>query len=109
MFLEYSYEKVSTSLLEKKIGLTCGAIFYYAKNKNQLFRDVINKYVLEKQDVKYKMSSVNIEVYPVLPLKVEYYLTDAGKELIPILDKLREWGDKHKEEFISKTTDKSEE
>ena len=61
MFLEYSYEKVSTSLLEEKIGLTRGAIFYYAKNKNQLFRDVINKYVLEKQDVKNKMSSVNIE------------------------------------------------
>lgn len=61
LFLEYSYEKVSTSLLEEKIGLTRGAIFYYAKNKNQLFRDVINKYVLEKQDVKNKMSSVNIE------------------------------------------------
>lgn len=61
LFLEYSYEKVSTSLLEEKIGLTRGAIFYYAKNKNQLFRDVINKYVLEKQDVKNKMSSINIE------------------------------------------------
>ncbi len=56
-----------------------------------------------------KMGILEKKVYPVLPLKVEYYLTDAGKELIPILDKLREWGDKHKEEFISKTTDKSEE
>jgi DNA-binding HxlR family transcriptional regulator len=55
------------------------------------------------------MGILEKKVYPVLPLKVEYYLTDAGKELIPILDKLREWGDKHKEEFISKTTDKSEE
>ncbi|MDL2223554.1 helix-turn-helix transcriptional regulator [Bacteroidales bacterium OttesenSCG-928-M11] len=55
-----------------------------------------------------KMGILEKKVYPVLPLKVEYYLTDAGKELIPILDKLREWGDKYKEEFISKTTDKSE-
>lgn len=61
LFLEYNYEKVSTSLLESKIGLTRGAIFYYAKNKKELFRDVIDKYVLEKQDVKNKMSSVNIE------------------------------------------------
>lgn len=35
-------------------------------------------------------------VYPVLPLKVEYYLTDAGKDLIPILEQLEKWGDRHK-------------
>ena len=49
-----------------------------------------------------KMGILEKKVYPVLPLKVEYYLTDVGKELIPILDKLWEWGDKYKEEFIKK-------
>lgn len=55
-----------------------------------------------------RMGILEKKVYPVLPLKVEYYLTDAGKELIPILDKLKEWGDKHKDVFINKTIDKSE-
>lgn len=40
------------------------------------------------------------KVYPVLPLKVEYYLTNAGKELLPILDQLEAWGDKYKNTFI---------
>jgi DNA-binding HxlR family transcriptional regulator len=35
-------------------------------------------------------------VYPVIPLKVEYFLTEAGKALIPILVDLEEWGDKYK-------------
>ncbi len=35
-------------------------------------------------------------VYPVLPLKVEYYLTAAGKDLISILEQLERWGDKYK-------------
>lgn len=56
-----------------------------------------------------KMGILEKKVYPVLPLKVEYYLTDAGKELIPILKMLEEWGDKHKDVFISRTTDKLEE
>ena len=32
------------------------------------------------------------EVYPVVPPKVEYTLTDKGRELLPILDALQEWG-----------------
>ena len=31
-------------------------------------------------------------VYPVIPPKVEYKLTDNGKKLIPILEQLHDWG-----------------
>lgn len=34
-------------------------------------------------------------VYPVVPPKVEYTITDYGKELEPILDALHHWGEKH--------------
>lgn len=36
------------------------------------------------------------EEYPQIPPKVEYSLTERGKSLIPILDGMCEWGDKHK-------------
>ncbi len=31
-------------------------------------------------------------VYPVIPPKVEYKLTENGKKLIPILEQLHDWG-----------------
>ena len=34
--------------------------------------------------------------YPQIPPKVEYRLTERGKSLIPILDGMCEWGDKHR-------------
>ena len=34
---------------------------------------------------------VHREVYPVVPPKVEYSLTDQGHSLIPILDSMYEW------------------
>lgn len=61
LFLENNYEKVSARELEQATGLTRGAIYYYSKDKNGLFRDVINKYILEKQDIKNRMGTRNID------------------------------------------------
>lgn len=35
------------------------------------------------------------KVYPQVPPKVEYSLTEKGRSLIPILDHLCEWGSEH--------------
>ena len=35
-------------------------------------------------------------VYPVVPPKVEYSMTDHGRTLIPILDAMVAWGERHK-------------
>ncbi len=40
---------------------------------------------------------VHREEYPQIPPKVEYSLTERGKSLIPILDMMCEWGEKHRE------------
>ena len=41
---------------------------------------------LEAQDL------IHREVYPVIPPKVEYSLTETGKSLMPILVAMRDWG-----------------
>ncbi len=40
--------------------------------------------------------------YPTIPPKVEYSLTEHGKELIPIIDSLHEWGIRHKKHIQDK-------
>nr|WP_297167005.1 helix-turn-helix domain-containing protein [uncultured Dysgonomonas sp.] len=40
-------------------------------------------------------------IYPVIPMKVEYHLTQAGKDLLPILKQLEIWGDKYKMSAIN--------
>lgn len=40
---------------------------------------------------------VHREVYPVVPPKVEYSLTEQGESLLPILEKMNEWGKNYME------------
>ncbi|MCR5863211.1 helix-turn-helix transcriptional regulator [Flavobacterium sp. J372] len=40
-------------------------------------------------------------IYPVVPLKVEYSLTDFGKTLIPVISAIGNWGDAHEERLRS--------
>ena len=40
---------------------------------------------------------IHREVFPVVPPKVEYSLTDRGKTLMPILEAMYEWGIEYKE------------
>ena len=38
---------------------------------------------------------IHREVYPIVPPKVEYSLTDLGKSLMPILVAMRDWGSEY--------------
>lgn len=40
---------------------------------------------------------VHREEYPQIPPKVEYSLTERGKSLIPILDMMCDWGERHRQ------------
>ncbi|SHF15033.1 transcriptional regulator, HxlR family [Seinonella peptonophila] len=44
---------------------------------------------------------VHREVYKQVPPKVEYSLTDFGRTLIPIVEKMREWGFIHTEQLLN--------
>ena len=49
LFLNHNYEKVSISDLEQAVGKTRGAIFYFFKNKEELFNEVIDTYIIKTQ------------------------------------------------------------
>jgi DNA-binding HxlR family transcriptional regulator len=38
------------------------------------------------------------KIYPEIPPRVEYFLTDKGKALLPVIDKMKDWGN----EFLLK-------
>jgi len=40
-------------------------------------------------------------IYPVVPPKVEYTLTDFGKTLIPVISALGNWGDENQERLLN--------
>ncbi len=46
---------------------------------------------LEKMGVVYKI------IHPVVPLKVEYFLTELGESLLPIISLMSKWGTQHRE------------
>ncbi len=43
---------------------------------------------------------VGRKVYPEVPPRVEYWLTDTGKSLIPAIDQLIGWAKKHFDEVV---------
>ncbi|MFZ7945996.1 winged helix-turn-helix transcriptional regulator [Neobacillus sp. 19] len=45
---------------------------------------------------------VHREVYPVVPPKVEYSLTEYGRKLMPILEAMYEWGKNYIEHVMEK-------
>jgi DNA-binding HxlR family transcriptional regulator len=45
---------------------------------------------------------IHREVYPVIPLKVEYSLTEVGRKLVPILETMHQFGAEYLEEGLNK-------
>ncbi|SHM53820.1 winged helix-turn-helix transcriptional regulator [Chryseobacterium polytrichastri] len=56
-------------------------------------RRVLNMQLKELED----HELVTKKIYPVVPPKVEYSLTEFGNTLIPVISVLGEWGDKNEE------------
>lgn len=42
---------------------------------------------------------IHREVYPVVPPKVEYSLTELGRSLEPIIEVMKKWGQEFKEKY----------
>ena len=46
--------------------------------------------------------------YPQIPPKVEYRLSEKGRSLIPILEKMCDWGETHRDEAVTVQTESSQ-
>jgi DNA-binding HxlR family transcriptional regulator len=56
---------------------------------------VLNQQLKELED----HGIVRKVIYPVLPPKVEYFLTPQGESMLRIIDAMKEWGDTHGDTF----------
>ena len=78
-------------------------IIWYLKDEKKRFNELekllpnaTQKMLIQKLRELELDGLVHREVYPVVPPKVEYSLTEFGKTLKPILKQLYLWGDSHK-------------
>jgi DNA-binding HxlR family transcriptional regulator len=63
----------------------------------------ISNHILTKQLRELEQDGIIFRnVYPVVPPKVEYYLTDLGKTLLPIVDDIYRWGKENMRYYYEK-------
>ena len=76
-------------------------VVHYLEYLNAKHTNQINQLTAENEALRAQVDSlpelesqqlVHREVYPVIPPKVEYSLTETGKSLMPILVAIRDWG-----------------
>lgn len=83
-------------------------ILWYLRSETKRFSELqkllprtTQKMLIQKLRELEEDGIVHREVYPVVPPKVEYSLTEYGQTLKPILKQMYLWGEIHKEKFNS--------
>lgn len=76
LFATKPYEQVSFSVMEKEIGISRGSMVYYFKNKEGLFKEVLNAYIFDMSSVhavpdSYRLSLRSFYTYYIELLKRE--------------------------------------
>jgi TetR/AcrR family transcriptional regulator, transcriptional repressor for nem operon len=59
LFLNHSYEAVSISDISKAIGFTKGALYHHFRNKEELFKSVVDKYLI-MPEVEVDVNSISL-------------------------------------------------
>jgi AcrR family transcriptional regulator len=86
LFMSKPYESVTIRDIENAIGMTRGAIFYYVKDKEELFREVIEKFYVKNQSL---TSKIEIEeLKPDMSLKefIDVYIKGIEKAIKKIYE-----------------------
>ena len=76
-------------------------LWHLAENKlrfsqlNKLIPSATAKMLTQQLREMETQSLIHREVYPVVPPKVEYSLTELGRSLMPVLIAMRDWGSEY--------------
>lgn len=62
LFLNHSYEAVSISEISKAIGFTKGALYHHFKNKEELFKSVVDKFLV-LPEVNVDLNSISLSEF----------------------------------------------
>ena len=85
-------------------------LWHLAENKlrfsqlNKLIPGATAKMLTQQLREMESQNLIHREVYPVVPPKVEYSLTDLGKSLMPVLIAMRDWGSEYLRKMNLKST-----
>lgn len=82
-----------------------GSIMFDKKRFTEIQRNIpkITPRMLSKELKDLEMNGIIIRtVYDTTPVSVEYELSNSGKSISEVLDKMIDWGLKHRESIISK-------
>ena len=60
----------------------------------QIIPNVSGKVLTERLKELESSGIISRKVYPEMPVRVEYFLTEKGLELLPVLDELQTWAEK---------------
>lgn len=82
LFALKPYDRVTFADLEEATGLSRGAILYHVKTKENLFLDVVNKFIFERNSV----SNIPENFHSNLNLFIAQFVESCHKEKIEMLD-----------------------
>lgn len=64
------------------------------KDMTEIITNVSSKVLTERLKELETAGIVSRVVYPEMPVRIEYCLSEKGKDLLPVLDELQKWADK---------------
>jgi DNA-binding HxlR family transcriptional regulator len=60
----------------------------------EMIPNVSGKVLIERLKELESAGIISRKVYPEMPVRVEYFLTEKGMDLLPVLDELQTWAEK---------------
>ncbi|HVJ47660.1 helix-turn-helix domain-containing protein [Desulfitobacterium sp.] len=63
------------------------------KEMTEIIPNVSSKVLTERLKELESVGIVTREVYPEMPVRIEYRLSEKGKALLPVFDELQKWAD----------------
>ena len=82
LFILHGYDGVSLGDIEKATGMSRGAIFHYADSKLDLFRQVVEQYVLDRQSIDTK---IRVGKDPTLRVFIDAYIDGVKRTMTELM------------------------